>query len=122
MVEMPPVQYSDLQNTTEGEHSAQIKERVMQAHRIQTKRYQTEGIYFNAQLNAAQIETYCALSKAEKELLQKAFENMHLSARAYHKILKLARTVADLAGCETINIRHIAEVLQYRSLDRNYMI
>lgn len=122
MIEMPPVQYSDLQNTTEGEHSAQIKERVIQAHRIQTKRYQTEGIYFNAQLNAAQIETYCTLGKAEKELLQKAFENMNLSARAYHKILKLARTVADLAGCETINIRHIAEVLQYRSFDRNYMI
>ena len=122
MVEMPAVGYEDLQNSTPGESSAEIKKRVVKAHEIQLQRYKKEGIFFNAQLNAAQVEKYCVLGAAEQKLLKAACASMDLSARAYHKILKVARTAADLDGSETITVRHLAEVLQYRSLDRKYMI
>ncbi|WP_306543730.1 YifB family Mg chelatase-like AAA ATPase [Anaerotignum sp.] len=122
MVEMPAVGYEDLQSTASGESSAEIKKRVVKAHEIQLQRYKKEGIFFNAQLNAAQVEKYCVLGEAEQKLLKAAFSSMDLSARAYHKILKVARTAADLDGSEEITVRHLAEVLQYRSLDRKYMI
>lgn len=122
MVEMPAVGYGDLQSTASGESSAEIKKRVVKAHEIQLQRYKKEGIFFNAQLNAAQVEKYCVLGEAEQKLLKAAFSSMDLSARAYHKILKVARTAADLDGSEEITVRHLAEVLQYRSLDRKYMI
>lgn len=122
MVEMPAVGYEDLQSTASGESSAEIKKRVVKAHEIQLQRYKKEGIFFNAQLNAAQVEKYCVLGEAEQKLLKAAFSSMDLSARAYHKILKVARTAADLDGREEITVRHLAEVLQYRSLDRKYMI
>ncbi len=122
MIEMPGVSYEDLENTEQGESSAKIKERVLRAHAIQLKRYEKEGIYFNAQLSAAQIEAFCPLGEKEKDLLKNAFERLDLSARSYHKILKVARTVADLAGSEDITLPHLAEVLQYRSLDRKYLL
>lgn len=122
MVEMPAVGYEDLQSTASGESSAEIKKRVVKAHQIQLQRYKKEGFFFNAQLNAAQVEKYCVLGEAEQKLLKAAFSSMDLSARAYHKILKVARTAADLDGSEEITVRHLAEVLQYRSLDRKYMI
>ena len=122
MVEMPAVGYEDLQSTASGESSTEIKKRVVKAHEIQLQRYKKEGIFFNAQLNAAQVEKYCVLGEAEQKLLKAAFSSMDLSARAYHKILKVARTAADLDGSEEITVRHLAEVLQYRSLDRKYMI
>ncbi len=122
MIEMPPVAYEDLENTEPAESSASIKERVVKAHKIQLERFQNEDIYFNAQMNAAQIEKYCSILPKDREMLKAAFERMELSARAYHKILKLARTVADLAGEEQINLRHLLEVLQYRSLDRKYLL
>lgn len=122
MVEMPPVAYEDLHSDAPAETSAVIKERVVRAHQIQLERFKKEGIFFNAQMNAAQIEKYCSLQKKDAEVLRSAFERMELSARAYHKILKLARTAADLAGEEQINLRHLLEVLQYRSLDRKYLL
>ena len=122
MVEMPAVGYEDLQSTASGESSTEIKKRVVKAHEIQLQRYKKEGIFFNAQLNAAQVEKYCVLGEAEQKLLKAAFSSMDLSARAYHKILKVARTAADLDGSEEITVRHLAEVLQYRSLDRKYLI
>ena len=122
MVEMPAVGYEDLQSTASGESSTEIKKRVVKAHEIQLQRYKKEGIFFNAQLNAAQVEKYCVLGEAEQKLLKAAFSSMDLSARAYHKILKVARTAADLDGSEEITVRHLAEILQYRSLDRKYMI
>lgn len=122
MVEMPAVGYEDLQSTASGESSAEIKKRVVKAYEIQLQRYKKEGIFFNAQLNAAQVEKYCVLGEAEQKLLKAAFSSMDLSARAYHKILKVARTAADLDGNEEITVRHLAEILQYRSLDRKYMI
>lgn len=122
MVEMPAVSYDDLETLTPGESSAVIKNRVLTAARLQVERYQNEGIFFNSQLNAAQIETFCVLGEKEKTLLRQAFDRLDISARAYHKILKVARTVADLEGSENITIKHLAEVLQYRSLDRKYMM
>ncbi len=122
MVEMPPVAYEALENPTPAESSAAIKERVVHAHRLQLERFRQEGIFFNAQMNAAQIDTYCRLLPQDKEILRSAFERLELSARAYHKILKLARTVADLAGEEQITLKHLLEVLQYRSLDRKYLL
>ncbi len=122
MVEMPPVAYDDLDNTTPAESSASIKERVLKAHKMQLERFRNEGIYFNAQMDAAQIEKYCQLLSKDKEVLRSAFERMELSARAYHKILKLARTAADLAGEDQISLKHLLEVLQYRSLDRKYLL
>ena len=122
MVEMPPVAYDDLNNSAPAENSASIKERVVRAHKIQLERFRNEGIFFNAQMNAAQIEKYCALQPKDAAVLRAAFERMELSARAYHKILKLARTAADLAGEEEIHLKHLLEVLQYRSLDRKYML
>ncbi len=122
MVEMPPVAYDDLNDASPAETSASIKKRVVQAHKIQLERFKSEGIFFNAQMDAAQIEKYCSLLPRDKEVLKSAFERMELSARAYHKILKLARTVADLAGEEQISLKHLLEVLQYRSLDRKYLL
>lgn len=122
MVEMPAVQYSDLKNKQQGESSETIKNRVLNAQAIQLKRYEKEDIYFNSQLNAVQIEAYCTLGKKEEELLKNTFDRLGLSARAYHKILKTARTVADLANSKDIKVQHLAEVIQYRSLDRKYIL
>ncbi len=121
VVEMPAVTYEDLEEIESGEPSSRIKERVLAAHHIQLERFRTEGIYFNAQLSAAQIEKFCSLGVKEKDMLRNAFERLDLSARAYHKVLKVARTVADLDGSEEITFRHLAEVLQYRTLDRKYL-
>ncbi|NDO45416.1 YifB family Mg chelatase-like AAA ATPase [Clostridium sp. MD294] len=120
MVELPALSYQSLEQSCCGESSAQIKQRVLQAQQIQLERYKNENFFFNSQLGAAQIEHYCHLGQKEKTLLQTAFDRMNFSARAYHKILKVARTVADLEGCKDINTKHIAEVIQYRSLDRKY--
>lgn len=120
MVEMPAVTYEDLEGMETSESSLDIKKRVLKAHDIQLKRYEKEGIYFNAQLSAAQIEDFCFLGEKERDLLKNAFTRLDLSARAYHKILKVARTIADLDGSDEIKLPHLAEVLQYRSLDRKY--
>ncbi|MFV0313757.1 MAG: YifB family Mg chelatase-like AAA ATPase, partial [Anaerotignum sp.] len=115
MVEMPAVTYEDLEGMETSESSLDIKKRVLKAHDIQLKRYEKEGIYFNAQLSAAQIEDFCFLGEKERDLLKNAFTRLDLSARAYHKILKVARTIADLDGSDEIKLPHLAEVLQYRS-------
>lgn len=120
MVELPALSYQSLEQNSHGESSTQIKQRVLQSQQIQLERYKNEKFFFNSQLSAAQIEHYCPLGQKEKTLLQAAFDRMNFSARAYHKILKVARTVADLEGCKDINTKHIAEVIQYRSLDRKY--
>lgn len=120
MVELPALSYESLENSIITDTSSEIKKRVLQSQQIQLERYKKEYFFFNSQLGAAQIEQYCELGQKEKELLQSVFTRMNLSARAYHKILKVARTVADLEGCKNITTKHIAEVIQYRSLDRKY--
>lgn len=118
-VEAAPVKYGDLESRRPQESSARIKERVQRAQKVQEKRYENETIRFNSQLSAAQIETYCPLGIEEASLLKMAFEKMKLSARSYHRILKVARTIADLDGSEDITTAHLAEVLQYRRYDQS---
>ena len=120
-VEAGPVNYKSLAKDKKGESSKDIKKRVVAAHKIQQKRYSNEGIHFNSQLSASQIEKYCVLGDMEKAMLRNAFDTLNFSARAYHKLLKLSRTVADLDGCENIQINHIAEAIQLRNLDRKLL-
>lgn len=119
-VEVTPVPISDLSAKTEQEKSEQIRARVMQARELQTQRYaDQEGIYNNAQLGTKQIHQYCEISQAGQTLLNRAMERLGLSARAYDRILKVSRTIADLGGSENILPEHLAEAIQYRSLDRD---
>lgn len=120
-VEAGPVNYKELESTGNEEKSADIRRRVAQAHRIQQERYKNESIHFNSQLSAAQIEKYCVLGYMEKTILKNAFDTLNFSARAYHKLLKIARTIADLDGSENINVSHISEAVQLRNLDRKLL-
>ncbi len=120
-VEASAVDYDDLSVNVKSESSSDIKKRVVAAHEIQKERYKNENIYFNSALSAAQIEKYCELGKTEREIIKNAFERLNLSARAYHKILKISRTIADLAGSEKIDVSHIAEAIQLRNLDRKFI-
>ena len=115
-----PVEFSDLNNKTKSESSAAIRERVNAARKIQNDRYKGTGITCNAMLTPAFLHQFCVLTEGAQNMLKTAFERMGLSARAYDRILKVARTIADLDGSEDIDIQHIAEALQYRSLDRKY--
>ena len=119
-VEVTPVAFSELSNTTiKGEPSSQIRERVIKAREIQTERYKDiEGIYCNAQMSSKQLREICVINQAGELLLKRAMEKLNLSARAYDRILKVSRTVADLAASTDIKIEHLAEAIQYRSLDR----
>lgn len=120
-IEVMAVPYEDLEQTDEKpEPSAVIKERVNRAREIQRKRYQNDGIYANARLTPKLIEKYCRLNEAGAALMKSAFENLGLSARAHSRILKVARTIADLAQSEEIQPEHLAEAIQYRSLDRKF--
>ncbi|MCD8036010.1 MAG: YifB family Mg chelatase-like AAA ATPase [Clostridiales bacterium] len=112
--ETPDVTYNDLNSKAKTESSAEIKSRVSAARAIQLERYKNEGIFFNSALSASQTEKYCLLDKDAAELIKMAFDNLGLSARAYHKILKVSLTIADLAGSKKIKAEHVAEALQYR--------
>lgn len=118
-LEASPVKYSDLK-AMRGESSAEIKKRVNAAREIQKERYKNESITTNAQLSGALIEKYCAVGENESRLLKDAFDSLGLTARAYTRILKVARTIADCDGREKINEMDIAEAIGYRSLDRKY--
>lgn len=118
-IEVTPVPFDKLSDERKGESSSAIRERVMKARELQTKRFaELEKVHYNAQMNTKQIREYCKLDAASKELLKTAMERLNLSARAYDRILKVARTIADLANDEAINGTHISEAIQYRSLDR----
>lgn len=119
-VEVTPVAFSELSNNnSKGETSEQIRERVIAAREIQSLRYKDQpGLYANAQISSKQLREICVLDNVSETLLKKAMERLNLSARAYDRILKVARTIADLAASEKIKAEHIAEAIQYRSLDR----
>lgn len=119
-IEVPPVEYNELRDTTPAEKSSEIRERVNRARKIQNERYKGTGITCNARLTPALLKKHCVLSPAAAKLLQKSFDDLGMSARAYDRILKVSRTIADLDGSENIEINHIAEAIQYRSLDRKY--
>lgn len=119
-VDVPPVDYDDLTTVRGGECSQNIRSRVLAARAVQLKRYDGTGILCNAHLPTRLLRRYCSMSNDAEVLLRAAFSNLGLSARAYDRILKVARTIADLAGMGRIEATHIAEALQYRSLDRKY--
>lgn len=119
-VEATPVKYQKLNSEEQSESSETIKERVNRARKIQQDRYKGSKIYSNSQLTPKLIEKYCKLNEEGKCILKNAFERLGLSARAYGRILKVARTVADLSGSANIEKNHIVEAIQYRSLDKKY--
>lgn len=118
-VEVTPVSFNELGNIKMGESSNDIRERVITARKIQEKRFEhQEGIHSNAQVSPKMLKKICEIDQAGKDLLKKAMDKLGLSARAYDRILKVARTIADLEGTENIQTNHLAEAIQYRSLDR----
>ncbi|WP_438711727.1 YifB family Mg chelatase-like AAA ATPase [Aquimarina muelleri] len=119
-IEVTPVPFDKLSEERRGESSVEIRKRVTFARDIQTKRFEAlKNIHYNAQMGVKQIREYCALEASSKELLKTAMERLNLSARAYDRILKVSRTIADLEGAESIKGDHISEAIQYRSLDRD---
>lgn len=119
-VEVAPVQYDDLTSTRQEERSAAIRERVAAARAIQQRRLAPYGMACNARIPPAALAELCPLTPAANRILELAFQRMNLSGRAYDRILKIARTIADLAGSQQIDAPHITEAIQYRSLDRKY--
>jgi len=118
-IEVQPVPFEKLSETRKGEPSKVIRERVTKARELQTVRFSdSEIVHYNAQMNVKQIRAYCKLDDASMALLKSAMEALNLSARAYDRILKVSRTVADLDNSESIKPDHISEAIQYRSLDR----
>ncbi len=118
-VEVTPVAFSELAAARVGESSSDIRKRVVAARNIQGNRYNpSEGTYANAQMSSRQLKEYCAIDSAGYALLKTAMEKLNLSARAYDRILKVSRTIADLAGSTAVRPEHLAEAIQYRSLDR----
>lgn len=119
-IEVTGVKYQKLESNNKIESSKDIQKRVNVARQIQRERYKDEKIYSNSELTPKLIEKYCQIDEESKKILQTAFEKLGFSARAYGRILKVARTIADLAGSTQINRSHIAEAIQYRSLDKKY--
>ncbi len=118
-VEVPAVKYKELSSHTKGETSAEIRKRVVGARKIQQKRFEKENhIFNNADMGPKEVREYCKLDSAGSELLKMAMTKLGLSARAYDRILKVSRTIADLEGEENILPQHVSEAIQYRSLDR----
>ena len=118
-VEVTPVSFDELSSKEKGESSADIRARVMSAREVQGSRYKdNEGVHANAQMSTKQLQVFCKLNPESQQLLKMAMTKLNLSARAYDRILKVARTIADLEKNKSITSEHIAEAIQYRSLDR----
>jgi magnesium chelatase family protein len=113
-VEVPRVPFEKLSDKRTGEPSATVRERVEAARTVQRKRFKDTPFQTNADMGPGEIRQFCPLDQASTNLVKAAMQQMQLSARAYHRILKLARTIADLADCVEIQTAHIAEAIQYR--------
>jgi len=118
-IEVPAVRYRDLVNQQEGESSRQIMERVKGAREIQNERFRGKKVFCNARMTSKHLKKYCQIDQKGNRLLEMAMAKFGLSARAYTRILKVARTIADLEGTETISPHHLSEAIQYRTLDRD---
>lgn len=119
-IEVESVSYQKLENSSLSESSTEIRKRVNHARNIQINRYKNHPIFSNSELTPNLISKYCKLSSKNKQILETAFHTFGLSARAYSRILKVARTIADLDNSSDIQTHHLAEAIQYRSLDRKY--
>ncbi|MBE6801741.1 MAG: ATP-binding protein [Ruminococcaceae bacterium] len=119
-IEVPPVDYNQLSDNESGEPSAAIRERVNAARKIQLERFKGTGVSCNAKMTSALTRKYCVLTEDAAKILETSFEKLGLSARAYDKILKIARTIADLDNSTDIQTKHILEAIQYRALDRKF--
>ncbi|MGP1501774.1 MAG: YifB family Mg chelatase-like AAA ATPase [Bergeyella cardium] len=119
-IEVPKVEFEQLSDKRKTETSEEIRRRVLRARQIQQERFSKADIHYNAQMGRREIERYCALDQASELLIKNAMNRLNLSARAYDRILKVARTIADLSSSEQITSSHIAEAIQYRSLDRDF--
>lgn len=118
--EVSPVKYQKLDTDEKIETSEEIKIRVDKARKIQHERYENCKIFSNSELTPKLIEKYCKLDSKGKKVLEEAFNKLKLSARAYGRILKVSRTIADLDESQNIEVKHVAEAIQYRSIDRKY--
>jgi len=119
-IEVEPVEFEHLSSKTKEESSESIRKRVQAAREIQQERFRGTGILCNARISSAKLHEFCPLDDKATSFLSNVFDTMGLSARAYDRILKVSRTIADLDGTEVINTRHISQAVQYRSLDRKY--
>lgn len=120
-VEVTPVSFDEIKSNSISEKSEEVRKRVVKAREIQTRRYSNhEGIFSNAQMSSSLLRKICVIDEASQMLLKKAMEKLNLSARAYDRILKVSRTIADLSNSESIKTEHLAEAIQYRSLDREH--
>lgn len=119
-INIDPVKYEDINSQQDEETSEEIKKRVEKVKAIQLERFKNEGILFNSQMKQRHIKKYCHMTSKAEALMESAFKSMTLSTRAYGKILKVARTIADMEGEDIISESHIAEAIQYRQLDRKY--
>ena len=117
-LEVPPVHFKDLSAETEGPSSSEILDRVIQSREIQNRRFHKTIICINTSMNSRQIRQFCKIDEESNYLLEKAMEKLGLSARAHSRILKIARTIADLEDIPDIKSHHVAEAIQYRTLDR----
>ena len=117
-VEVPAVPYKELMDESYAEPSKDIRRRVSAARDIQSKRFSRSKIYCNAQMGSRQIKTHCRIDDASRSLLEAAIDKLGLSARAFNRVLKIARTIADLEGQKDVQVDHISEAIQYRNLDR----
>lgn len=118
-VEVVPVNFNELISESKTEKSQNVRERVIKARQIQEERFKDEaGMHANAQMGGKEVQEICIISDAGRNLLKRAMEKLNLSARAYDRILKVSRTIADLAESEEIKVEHLAEAIHYRSLDR----
>ena len=118
-IEVTPVPFEKLSNDEPSESSVSIRKRVMDARKIQSERFTShEKVHYNAQMSSKLIRKYCELNQSSLQLLKSAMDKLNLSARAYDRILKVSRTIADIEGTEEIKSHHIGEAIQYRSLDR----
>jgi magnesium chelatase family protein len=119
-LDVPAVEFREIASKQEGESSASVRARIERARQVQQQRFGPKSkVRCNARMTAKQIRTHCAIDEAGENMLKMAMTELHLSARAYDRILKVARTIADLAEAEQIQAEHVAEAIQYRTLDRN---
>jgi magnesium chelatase family protein len=119
-VEAPTVSYGELTESRANEDSAAIRERVVRCNELQQQRYRDEPFSHNSRIPASRLDTYCALGEKEQRYMEQMYEKMALTARTYHKILRVARTIADLGGAAQIRLSDLQEAVCYRNLDARF--